>query len=164
MKTWNDVKYLYYNIAGKMRYKFPRFEIDELVNETWIRTYPYFDDEHLINKIYQMMMVYIKKEMPRYRDKEIYRNVELSSLDCLKETNGSEDKNDIIPLVNEEGYTLIENVDYLEGKTIGISYDDKVLLHLKYVKGLSIMEMSKLYNLTYERIRQKLNEVYAKML
>lgn len=158
MKKWDDVKYLYYNIAAHYLKSFPEYQADELVNEAWIMTYPFLDNEHLANKIHQKIMGYIRFQKRQRVGGHV--NQKFSEMGIVKWSHINDDN--YISINEFIGYE-IETCDFIKEKAKKLNMEEKIILYLKFEYDMHLDIIGKLFNVTGERIRQKLYTIFDKM-
>ena len=143
MRTWDDVKYLYYNIAMRYIKYYPEYEVDELVNEAWIMTAPYINIEgsKLPHRMHSVIQAYIKKQK-----KYCLINVPL---------------NEYIP--GDESFEEVDNVDFIMSVGKQLNHHEKILLCLRFQYGLSLRKIGQLFNLTNQAICYRLQNILRKM-
>jgi hypothetical protein len=163
MKTWDDIKYLYYGIASRYKRYHPEYDVDELVDEAWLMTYPFINvtDYKLPHRIHQVIQGYIRGSTPKYRKKGIYHKPVIVSIDetlgCLK----SQEKMNCFAIDNLE--ESIDMMDYVAEKAKQLNIEEKIILYLKFQFGLTNKKIGDLLNFTGERIRQKLDLTIGKL-
>lgn len=163
MKTWDDVKYLYYSIASKLLPAGNQFQIDELVNEAWIMTYPYINvpNYKLPHKIYRVIQSYMNNQKQKYRDNYAYRNIHIGSIDEIQENLESD------VFADERSHDLegVEIYDYLDNIVIDktITSKEAIILYMKFILYLTQEEISNVCQLTHQRISQIIKEAFTKI-
>lgn len=164
MRTWDDVKYLYYSIAKTYLRYHHQIDADELVNEAWLMTHPYINIKgyKLVHKIHRIMQAYIKsQEKNVYQHKLVKHEVFVDSLDEIFENIESFDRTDFIA-VNDD-HEIIDIQDYIEKYSKRLNYEERIILYLYYEKSFTYDEIGRVFGLTGERIRQKKESALIKM-
>jgi DNA-directed RNA polymerase specialized sigma subunit len=150
MKTWNDVKYLYYKIAGRYISQYPQFQADELVAEAWLMTYPYIGDEkyNLVARIWQVMKRYIMPTInSSYRQNYEYKQI---LFDCI---NGKdfEDSNSYFDMHELEQE---EELELLHERAIHLTEQERLVLYFKFEYDLNDNEVGRIFGKSGEYARQ----------
>ena len=158
MKTWDDVKNVYYRIACGLHKKFRRFEVDELVDEAYVWTYPYWewDLSELAMRVYQRMMDYIRKDSRRY---VIGQGHSLKNKRQISECS-LESFNTDVPFDMKDS---VEVWDYIETKSKILTLEEKILLVLKYDYDLPLFRIGELFNYYHSEAGRRLKKALAKM-
>jgi hypothetical protein len=141
MKTWDDVKKLYYHIAWGLCRRFKQYEPDELVDEAYIPTYFLWDWDisKLTMRIYQRMMDYIRHEARRNR---VGSGQNLKNLRVINEQSLENMGFDIPVNLKDE----VEVQEYIETKSKILTLEEKILLVLKYDYDVPLFRIGELFN------------------
>lgn len=146
MKNWNDIKHLYYKVAGvyAQRYGYPP---DELVNAAYIETKDYWDipANHLMRMINQRMWAFIKK------DKFGYSGVQINLynyLDMMEDTRLTLIVDRMI--LREE---LESKYSKIESNSRLLTLLEKIVLFFKYTLNLNDNEVGRILNRSGECAR-----------
>jgi DNA-directed RNA polymerase specialized sigma24 family protein len=130
MKTWDDVKYLYFKIAKKCSDGYADFlrlyELDDIVGEVWLLTYPYIngDIKTLVRQIY-LETKYLIHKFYRQKRRGPSKNIQ----DCTEiKMHPIED----MDFPAAEHFEVIESVDVLETVIPKLSIEERVILLLRY--------------------------------
>ncbi len=161
MKTWDDVKNLYYSIAYRYCKRYRQFRVDELVNEAWIMTYPYINTEgyKLPHKIHRVIQRYIKSQYESYLEGDEKRNVAVCSIEANnEEINIHELLPDLRRQVDE-----VEIADSILLCIRSLNFDERVLLYLRFYFELSLEHIGKLLGMSKQAVNVKLEDVYNRM-
>jgi hypothetical protein len=167
MKTWKDVEFLYYDIAGRYTTRWPQFQADELVDEAWIVTYPFINYvKGLACMVHRAMMGYIRKNLTKYHYKKVGNSL-------VQDTNKPiliEYLDDLEPQKYTKAFSIIDNefedvdvVDYFDIKLSTLPVMERIILYMKYEWEMTFNEIGRLLNYTGERIRQIYNAIIKKV-
>ena len=153
MKTWEDVKYLYYGIAKKLSENFTDFcklyELDDIVDEVYIKTYPFIqsDMKQLTYYIYQetkhVIYTFYRKQY-RGAGQGALRDFTHIKFNAIGNKDFQKDEN---------RFDYIDNMDYLETKIAKISFDERILLYLRHVLELTEAMIGRLLSVEFNGIR-----------
>lgn len=158
MKTWENVKNLYYQIAWGLCKKFRQFEVDELVDEAYVWTYPYWDWEvsQLVGRIYQRMMDYIRKDSRRFviGQGQSLKNKRQISMCSLEELN-----TDIPINLKDE----LEVQEYIETKSKILTLEEKILLVLRFDYDVPLFRIGELFNYYDSEANRRFKNILKKM-
>ena len=161
--NWDDVRCLYYDIAYKYCIFYPQFQVDELVNEAWSMTYPFINDTeyNLPAKIYRVMSRYIKSQLYRkYREKGILKNITINSINL--ETEKDSPMTEFL-FSDSDIDNTVEDIETIDMCIKGLTFDERILLYLRFCLELTLDKIGRLLNITKEAVWAKLRDIFNKM-
>lgn len=156
MKTWDDVKNLYYGIARKLCRQFPQYEPDELVDESYIVTYPFFDCPNIKHRVYIVMMNFIRSNVRRFR---IGQGSSLKNKRIIKEHSIENMCYDVPVNLKDE----LEVQDYIETKSKILTLEEKILLVLRFDYDVPLFRIGELFNYYDSEANRRFKNILKKM-
>lgn len=129
MKTWDDVKLLYYKIAKQCSDRYLDFlrlySLDDIVNEVWVRTYPYIQGsiKKLTFYIYQETKNVIHQFYRKQRrgiENNVQRSAEVKMLPIEEMDYADTEDN------------TIENIDVLQTVVSKLTLEERIILFLRF--------------------------------
>lgn len=150
MRTWDDVKYLYYSIAKKVVENYRDFlrlyEINDLVNDVYILTYPFIneDKQKLSLRIYQVT----KNMVFRFYRKQ-YRGKGARLNNAVKINFNPINNMDF----QDEDIDHTEIRDFIIERVQILTLEERIILFLRYFCNWTESAIGKLFGVEFQGIK-----------
>ena len=157
-RTFEEIRVLLYSIAK--RYVNNRFEIDELVNEVWLRGSIQTIDQRLLSRRINWDIIdYIRSQgMRREYTRSEELNEKLFRLQFPMYYNHFEIFD--IPVYDN---CILDNHDWFDWVISGLSRIDTLIIKLRYLEDFTFKEIGKVIGYSESRISQKHKQLIEKL-